>query len=212
MITFGKTSTKPNYLFGKLPHYFKENDSYKNGSNEGLLERFLEIFCAEIDNGLTPYIEGLGSIVDTESLDSLPNSNKADLLIHIADIFGNPPSVGTDTQYKTLLRHIWEILQSKGTVKSLSLFLALYGYKIYNLTESGVNLQKYDQTPAGSYDEGLTYDVGFIFYSGYNLVITDLPGTGPKNPSNAWLTLLKDAITQFINPIFAQLESLTYHA
>ena len=212
MITFSKTSTKPNILFGKLPHYFKVNDTYKDGSGYGLLERYLEVFCNEVDNNISPYIDNIGLIVDSELLSNLPNTNKEDLLIHIADIFGNPPSIGSDEQYKVLLRHIWDIIQSKGTTKSLSLYLAIYGYKIYSINESGVSVERYDKLPTSAiYDGDTHYDDGFVFYSDYDLVITDLPGTGPKNPTSEWLDLLKEAITQFISPIFAQLNSLTYN-
>lgn len=212
MRTLSSNGSKPNYLFGLLPHYFKQNDTYKDINDKGLLERYLEIFCNEVDQEVVnPYIEGLLSVTDAEALGNINIANINNLLIHIAETFGNPPSIGTDNQYKALLRHIWEILQCKGTTKSLSLYLALYGYKIKNLSESGITLHQYDQVPIkGVYDTGLTYDEGFTFYSGYDLAITDYPGTGTKNPSQEWLNLLKEAISQFISPVFAQLNSITY--
>jgi len=211
MITFGKTASKPNSLFQKLSHYFKENDSYKDGNDEGLLERYLEIFCAEIDNEVSPYIDEVLSITDAEALSGLTRTNPTELLIHISELFGNPPDVGDEDEYIILIRYIKHILQTKGTVKALEYFLAIYNYEIDTLTESGIIDDTYD-VPI-KYDNSKEYDggIGFIFYSGYDLVITDLAGTTPKNPTQTWLdNYLKSAIQQFISPIWAILGTLTY--
>lgn len=219
MITFGKTATKPNFLFGKLPHYFKENDSYKDGNGEGLLERYLEIFCTEIDNKVSPYIDELLDITDAEALSGLTRENPTELLTHISELFGNPPDIGIGTAYSggeseyiVLIRHIIHILQTKGTKKSIDYYLAIYGYKVTSLTESISTINTYDVVPAaGEYDDAGVYDEGFIFYSGFDLVITDLPGTSTKNPTQTWLDgYVKPAIQNFIAPIWAQLGSLTY--
>jgi len=219
MITFGKTLTKPNFMFGKLPVYFKTEDSYKDGNDEGLLERYLEIFCAEIDNEVSPYIDELLDITDAEALSGLTRDNPTELLIYISELFGNPPDVGTGTAYSgdedeyiVLIRYIKHILQTKGTVKALEYYLAIYGYEIDTLTESGVTASTYDAVPTPvKYDDGAEYDYGFTFYSGFDLIITDKPGMGTKNPIQAWLdNYLKPAIQNFIAPIWAQLGTLTY--
>jgi len=223
MITFGKTSTKPNFLFGKLPRYFKEND---NGSkvisgyeDMGTLERYLEIFCAEIDAEVSPYMDEVLDITDAEALTGLTRDDPTELLIHISELFGNPPDIGTGTAYSgdedeyiVLIRYIIHILRTKGTVKALEYYLAIYGYEIDTLTESGVDAATYDVSPTPlSYDDGNEYDYGFTFYSGFDLVITDKPGMGTKNPTQAWLDdYLKPAIQTFIAPIWAELGTLTY--
>lgn len=211
MITFGKTSSKPNHLFGKLPLYFKTEDTYKDGNDEGLLERYLEIFCAELDNEVSPYIDELLDITDAEALTGLTRSNPTEFLNTISDVFGNPPDIGTEAQYITLLRHVVWILKTKGTRKSLELFLAVFGYEISTLTEAAAVEVVYDASPTAiEYDDSLLYDVGFPFYSDWDLIITDYTGTTTGNPGSAWLTLLKEAIQQFISPIFATLTSVTY--
>ena len=211
MITFGKTATKPNYLFGKLPYYFKEKDNYKDGDDEGLLERYLQIFCAEIDGEVSPYIDSLLELKDAEALTTFPHDDPTKFLIHIAEDLGNPPDIGTDAQYIILLRHIRAIFQTKGTLKCLELFLAIYGYCIYNLSQSSITLEHYDETPTPiKYDDGAVYDHGFTFYSNWDLVIADYPGTTMKFPSVSWLALLKEAIQTFITPIFATLNTITY--
>ena len=224
MITFGKTSIKPNFLFGKLPRYFKENDSYNPNAvsgyeDKGLLERYLEIFCAEIDAEVSPYIDEVLDTVDAEALSGLTITNDDDFLNLLSNLFGNPPDISTtdawsgdETNYTQLIKHIVTILQTKGTRKSLELFLALYGYQITTLNESGAQSKQYDESPTELiYDNNVEYDFGFVFYSDYTLVITDLSGTAVKNPSQAWLdNYLKAAINSFINPIFTETTTLTY--
>lgn len=219
MITFGKTSSKPNWLFSRLPQYFKSNDTYKDVNDEGLLERYLGIFCLEVDNGISPFLEDLPDITNASALTGLTRDNPTELLIHISELFGNPPDIGTGESYSgneddyiVLIRYIRQILQTKGTVQALIYYLAIYGYEIDTLTESAANATMYDRVPtANSYDSSGSYDVGFIFYSDFTLVITDKPGTGTKNPTQTWLdNYLAPAITKFISPIWSNLTSLTY--
>lgn len=211
MITFGKTSSKPNHLFGKLPSYFKENDTYKDGNDEGLLERYLEIFCLEIDNEVSPYIDELLDITDAEALSGLTRSNPMDFLNILSDIFKNPPDIGTEDQYIKLIRHIVWILKTKGTIRSLELFLAIFGYAINDLTFEVPGTGIYDLTPTPlKYDDSVIYDPGFVFYSTWDLEITDYPGTTTGDPGSTWLDLLKEAIQTFIAPIFSVLQSVTY--
>jgi len=211
MITFGKTSSKPNFLFGKLPNYFKENDSYKDGNNEGLLERYLEIFCAEIDDKVSPYIDSVLEIRDAEALNGFPHTDPMQFLNYIASDLGNPPDIGTEEQYIALLRHIRLIFQTKGTITSLKLFLALYGYAVSSLSNIVFVTRKYDETPTPlKYDDSLIYDEELIFYSDCTLIITDYPGTTTGDPGSDWLDLLKEALQKFIFPIFANIVSITY--
>lgn len=216
MITFGKTSSKPNYLFSRLPHYFKANDSYKDVSNEGLLERFLEIFCLELDGQLSPYIDEVLDVTNIEALSGLTSPTANDLADHIISLFGNPPDIGTGVSYSggeenyiKLIRYIIHIFKHKGTSKGLELFLALYGYEVSTLSETIADTNLYDTGKI--YDNDLYYDSGFLFYSSFSLVITDKPGMGTKEPTQAWLdNYLKPAIQNFISPIWAQLNNLTY--
>lgn len=216
MITFAKTSSKLNYLFGLLPSWFKQEDSYVPNlvpgyENEGFLERYMEIFCLEIDNKLSPYLDGVGLLVDAASLSDLPHDDPNIFLTHIAADLGNPPDIGTIIQYINLLVNTRLINQHKGTRKGVELFLAVFGYEITNLMESSILVKKYDATPTPlKYDSGVQYDYGFTFYSGWDLEITDVPGTGTKNPSSLFLDLLKESIQRYISPVFATLNNLTY--
>jgi len=231
MITFGRTLTKPNFLFGRLPKYFKANDTltdtthvnYPAGyTGEGLLERYMDIFCLEIDDKITPLIDDLPDITDATELAGLTTENGPDLTQYIAETFGNPSDIGKEDTYAggpdstipyaVLLRYIRQILQTKGTVQSLDYFLAIYGYVRTNLTTTAALTNTYDLSPTPlKFDTIVKADEGFIFFSDYDLVITDTPGTGTKNPTQTWLDeYLKPAIQNFITPIWASLDSLTY--
>jgi hypothetical protein len=221
LITFGKTASKPNFLFGKLPLYFKTEDSYKDGSDEGLLERYLEIFCTEIDDDVSPYIDQLLDITNAEALPNFTGDvDPINLLTHISELFGNPPDIGTDTDYSggeaeyiVLIRYIRQILQTKGTEQSLIYFLAIYGYQVNLLTSSGISSKIYDEFPTPlKYDNNVQYDAGFTFYSGFDLIITDKPGiTHAPAPTQGWLDdYLKPAIQKFIAPMWATLGTLTH--
>jgi len=216
MITFSKTTSKPNYLFGLLSHYFKANDTYvpnvvTGHTTEGLLERYLEVFCEEIDGEVAPYIDNISYLYDATKLSSLPHSDPSRFLDYLALLYNNPPNIGTETQYKNLLRYMRLILQTKGTKQGLLYFLAIYGYTVETLTETSATITYYDSLPTSlDYDSGAHYDSGFSFFSGWDLVITDLPGATPNTPSGPWLILLKEAIQKFISPIFATLNSISY--
>ena len=211
MRTFRKTTDKPNYLFGLLPYYFKANDTYKDVNDEGLLERFLELFCEEIDTQVSYPIDSILYIFDALSYDLLAVNNPNDFLNYLAENFNNPPDIGTEDQYKILLRYLAHILRVRGTRKGIELFLAIFGYRIKSLNEYSLDLNIYDNTPNPSkYDQSLQYDNEFIFYSEFDLIIEDYPGYGTNPPTAAWLALLKEAIEKFLIPIWARLVVLSY--
>lgn len=210
MVKFGKTSTKPNYLFGQLPRYYKQQDTYKDSNDEGFLERYLEVFCQEIDNELIDYIDEVLILFEPLGYGDLSISNANDFLIHLAETFGNPPDIGTTDQYKALISYILHILGKKGTQESMELYLNLLGYTINSINSETVSGNTYDSSPVLQYDKGGQYDSGFTFYSGFNIEITDYPGTGTKSPSSTWLDSLKEALQKFICPIWAEIGTLTY--
>lgn len=216
MITFSKTVSKPNFLFGKFPNYFKENDTYVPNAvvgyeSDGWLERYLEGFSLELDGEFSPYVEALGWLFDATGLSNLPHSDPDVFLIHISDVLGNPPDIGTDAQYKILLRYLRWILQTKGTRLSLDLYLALFGYQVSSLTSTPYDSPIYDNTPTPyKYDDGLFYDMESIYYFDVDLVIEDLVGTTTGDPGSTWLDNLKDALSNFIMPIIVNLQSVTY--
>lgn len=216
MIQFSKTSIKPNYMFGTLPNYFKENDTYVPNSvvgyeDEGFLERYLEAFCLEVDGELSPYLDNLGYLFDATGLNNLPHSDPDRFLIHLSDIMGNPPDIGTDTQYKILIRYLTHILKVKGSLLSLDLYLALLGYKVKEITITSYASPIYDAIPTPfKYDNGLNYDTEGIYYFEIDLIITDYGGLLTGDPGSTWLETLKQALGNFIMPIMTNIVSISY--
>ena len=213
MKQLGQTAYVDNHLFSLLPLYFKTNDSYKDIDNRGLLERYLNIFCVEIDDEVADYIDNVGLLADAENISALPHSDASKFLIHISDDVGNPPDIedesGNHDYYEKLLRYVLEIYRVKGTSRSVELYLRLMGYTISNLIEYPASANKYDDSL--SYDDSLIYDSGTAFYLEWELVITDLPGTSTKSPAQSWLdNYLKEAIETFLMPINTILLSVTY--
>ena len=211
---FSSLPDKPNYLFGKLPDYFKANDNYVPNAvvdytDKGLLERYLETFCAEIDAELIPPINDLGLLFNAIGLPAGDSSKFVNL---ISDTMGNPPDIGSEDLYKILLRYIIYILQTKGTRIALDLYLALFGYKVYSLDIRPYEKPYYDATPTPfKFDNGYRFDSESIFYFDADLVITDYDGRTEGDPGTPWLVKLREALGNFILPIYINLISVTYH-
>ena len=217
MISLSKVGDKPNFLFGQLPHYFKENDSYKPNAvlgyeGDGFVERYLEGFCKELDNELTPYMDNIGYLYDALGLSNIPGSNQDRFLIHIAEFLGNPPDISTKERYKLLLTCLKYILQTKGSWESINLYLALFGYKVDSYELIPYDSPLYDKTPTpDKYDVGYATDTTKLFYFDLNLVITDYPGYTYGDPGVDWLALLKEAISNFLLPVNVNLLSITFN-
>ena len=215
MRILAQTGDKPNWMFGTLPQYFKENDNYVPNSvvgyeNIGLLERYLECFCQETDNEVTPYIDAIGYLFDATGLDNIPGDNQDRFLIHLSDILLNPEWVGTDEKYKVLLRYLVEILQRRGSLEGLKLYLALLGYKISTFTSTPIETPQYDHTPTlHKYDDGLLYDNKGVYYFYVDIVITDYDGI-INSPTAQFLLDLKEALQTFMMPVVCEITSLTY--
>lgn len=215
MITFSKTGDRSNFLFDKLSSYFKENDSYQGTDvpgyeGDGIVERFLETFCLEIDNEFSPYVDTLGYLFDATGLSNIPGIDTDRFLIHIADSWGNPPSISGNEIYSILLRYLIHILQRRGTLEGLNLYLRLLGYKVDTILSVPYDTVKYDD--GSKYDDGWSYDVQSMFYHDIVIVITDYSGFVPTVPTSEWLTSLKQALIQFMIPIYSNLITVTYQA
>lgn len=135
------------FLFSLFPQYFIENDTYKNTEDEGLLERYMSVFGYELDMEVIPTLGCYLEIIDAQISDKK-------YLVHIADIFGNPPDIFKDeTIYRNLLTYIIPIYKIKGTKGAYELFFSILGFGV-NLIEIPI----LDVT--STYDLGGEYDTG----------------------------------------------------
>lgn len=137
------------WLFNRLPPYFKLYDTYLDINKEGLLERYLRVYGLELDEEIIPGLENYLDILDPLLCDEK-------FLNHIAYQLGTPPDLfNTTSLYRKFLSIILGIYKIKGTRKSYILLFSLLGYAvdlIINYPEDTV------------YDDGNEYDDEENFY------------------------------------------------
>ncbi len=139
-----------NFLFSRLPDYFKANDSYKDADDKGLLERFMDIMGQELDEGVYPYIYNYLDIIDAQKANSV-------YLNHISDMLGNPPDIfGSNQAYRNMLSYITSIYKIKGTKKAYQLFFSILGYDVEINEIVPISTES-------TYDSGGIYDNDNVF-------------------------------------------------
>jgi len=184
------------YIPDLLPSYFVDHDSYKDGSGNGFLVRFLEIFGEELDEEYYPKIDG---VIDLKDVFNTPTG----YLDYIAYLLGNLPIVLDDEEeYRNLLSFIVSIYQIKGTTKSYSSMLQLLSIDtaVVEIPIQGI-----------LYDDGSIYDGAGIIYddecipcSDYELILTN----GPTLTADLYAQI--QAMIDLIEPINATLSRLNY--
>jgi len=154
------------FLFGQLPVYYKLKDTYKNNNDEGLLERYLEIFGLELNQEITPMVENYLDIID-------PFTTDAKFLNDLAYTLGSPPDLlGNPNQYAKLLAYIIQIYKIKGTAKALELLFALLGFTI-SVIEFAPSATVY-MDDSKIMDDGHIMDGGCPSCSDYEVIIHSL--------------------------------------
>jgi hypothetical protein len=189
-----------------LPQYFHENDSYKDNTGRGLLQRYLKTMGDELDQKLLPEIECYLRILDAQNCEPK-------YLNHLSDILGNPPDIfGDEDMYRNLLSYICSVYKIKGTKKAYELFFSLLGFNVELIEIPPLTQEsKYDLS-GGKYDTGntdSTYDQDRCKpCSYYDLTLY------PKNQEQ--LVFNQDLISrimaaiEFNEPINAKLRHLTF--
>tara|TARA_R110001599_G_scaffold15757_6_gene65431 strand:+ start:29412 stop:30176 length:765 start_codon:yes stop_codon:yes gene_type:complete len=196
------------WFFSKLPFIYKENDTYVDSNGEGLLERYLEIFGLEIDDGLQSQIDDYLDIVD-------PILCEPQYLRHISYTLGTPPDFfQNEAQYRILLATIVSIYKIKGTLKALQALAGLFGFTV-NIIPILPDCTRYDKGVKVIYDDGLIYDTCCLPCKYYNLLWSQYPCIGPipppytigdiNTPENI---ALMEAILCFLMPLHARLQSI----
>jgi len=194
------------WFFSKLPFIYKENDTYVDSNGEGLLERYLEIFGLEIDDGLQSQIDDYLDIVD-------PILCEPQYLRHISYTLGTPPDFfQNEAQYRVLLATIISIYKIKGTLKALQALTGLFGFTVSILPISP-DCVRYDTGIKVMYDNGLIYDTCCTPCKYYYLLWSAHPCIGLipppytigdiNTPENI---ALMEAILCFIMPLHSRLQ------
>jgi phage tail-like protein len=193
-----------NYLFSKLPKYFKEQDTYKDQNDQGLLERYLSIFGLELDEQVYPLIQDYLNNVDPLQADSK-------FLSSIAFNLGNPPDFTQDEhEYRLLLSYAITIFKIKGTAQSYNLLFQLFGLTCTIVEIEAPELIRYDDN--NLYDNSVIYDTecdGCTYYSLFYGSVNDdcVPPLFDATISESKVQRILDLI-YFIEPINAKLLDL----
>ena len=113
-----------NFLFKRLPTYFKRFDSNKDLQGRGTLERYMGILGEELDEEIVPLIENYLDVVDAQV-------SPERFLIHLSDTLGNPPDISQNlAEYRNILSFIVSYYKIKGTEAAYQLFFSLLGFNI----------------------------------------------------------------------------------
>jgi phage tail-like protein len=188
------------YLVDRLPPYIIDNDSYKDGNQQGFVERFVEIFGAELDDYYYNEISGIVDLID-------PASAPASYLDYIAYSLGDLPNISTsDAHYRNILSFIISIYKIKGTAQSYKSIMTTA--KIYSTTVTEVPLADitYDNGGTYYYDDGISYyDANCAVCSDYSLTLL-----GTESMDAILYQKIRTLIT-LVEPINATLTTITYN-
>lgn len=187
------------WFFKQLPGYFKDNDSFKDSFNEGLLERYLKIPGGELDDEVVPYIKDFLDIIDIVNCDEK-------FLPLIGSILGYPPAIdGNNNTYRKILSYAVAIYKIKGTKKSFEILFNMLGMDIV-ITELVPKKKITYDMDAVLYDETHLYDSECDHCGIYNIEYTFQPGFGPISPT---ILIYINNIINWLQPINAKIGTIT---
>lgn len=187
-------------------YYIQENDSNKNASGEGTLQRYMKSLGLELDDNTVPFIQDF-----LDNVQPLLATN--DLRSHLGYTMGNVPHKGlTENQFKYLLAMAQTIYKWKGTTNSYKALFLLLGYYAEIFTDP-VEDVLYDE--GFLYDEDHLYDTYCVTCVPYYILVapvTDDP-TVPEFTAiteSDWASLLElvESIKCWLEPINADFQGL----
>lgn len=194
------------FIWDKLPEYFHEKDTYKDGDGKGLLQRYLTVIEDEFTEEIIPSIECYINIIDINITE--------DKFINLLSIaLGRPPDIFNDLDnYRKLLKYIVSVYKIKGTKASYELFFKLLGFDIV-LTEIPPLEGGFRYDTWGEYDTGdkeVIYDIDPCpACSFYTIEFTPSPNSDITEITPELYNRLL-SIVFFNEPINAKLAGLTY--
>lgn len=202
------------FLWDLFPGFYKEFDTYKDSEGKGLLERYIKAIGTEVDEGVLNYLEEESDDYFLNNIEAL--KVREDLIVHLADVLGNPPGVFYNEDYRKLLQYIVPIYKIKGTLLAYTLFLNLFGYNV-EIIEFDPNENETGLDIPNSYDDGLFKDDEVLYdslmsenadacrwCSDYSLIITAIAGGGVS--MDIINRIYK--VVYFIEPINARLQAV----
>lgn len=197
-------------IWGYFPWWYHEADTYKDGNNKGVFQRYLEALANEWDDELTPKLEGVRDLNDSINTDDK-------FLRHLAWFLGNPPDmVYSDARYRKLLRYIHGVNIYKGTEEGYKRLFRLLGLGVSLVIHELVDYQ-YDNSLL-NYDDTVNwyrYDSECPSCTEYSLTLVDEEGyltqvfTDLGANSQPVVDIIM-ALIKYVEPINMRLRLLTF--
>jgi len=139
-----------NWIFEQFPLYFRQEDTYKDETGAGLLERYLRVFGSYLQ-------EEIKEPAEQFNLNLNPLTAHEDYINHLAYTMGQPPDFfQTPEEYRKFLSIIVSIYKIKGTLQSYQILFGYLGFGVQIVYTQQLGV-RYDGEH--SYDEfGVNYD------------------------------------------------------
>lgn len=136
-----------NFIWGLLPDYFSLTDSYKDGNDEGIFQRYSKNFDYYLDDEVYPFIKDVLDILSAKD-------TEAKFLPYLAYMFGDTPLTKDTAANRNLIRWAATLHRLKGSRPSYRMIFNLFGYGVDVIETWGRRPVRYD-----NYDYRLnTYD------------------------------------------------------
>lgn len=194
------------WIFSQLPDYFKDTDTYKNSSNEGLFERYSRVFDYDADDNILPFINDFLDIL-------VPLDTPRKYLPLLAWQLGDMSQTGTEAIDRRLVAYARSIYRMKGTAISFKALFNLVGLQVYSMVEDlSHGRVNYDEQITYDQDEPALYDtpcpgcipLTIIYYSPHDF---DTEPPEPVDIPEETINLVKRLLCLVI-PIDVKLEEL----
>lgn len=140
------------WLFGQLPSYFKDEDTYVDSNGKGLLERYLRNFGQELDEDFYPYVLNFLDLFDAAKC-------TPELLPHLGFILGIPNVINNNNDtYRRILKYAIDLYKVKGTELSYKMLFNLIGMSVTLVDDINSDIPSYDSGFTYDADVAITYD------------------------------------------------------
>jgi hypothetical protein len=165
-ITFFK-----DWIFGQLPFYYKDEDTYKDSTGRGLLERYLGNFGEELDEGFYPFILNFLDLFDAAKCNQ-------ELLPHLGFILGIPNVINNDNEtYRRILKYAIDLYKVKGTELSYKMLFNLIGISVTLVDDLDSDIPSYDSGFTYDADVAITYDEDCAGCAGFFIAYSSVQDT-----------------------------------
>lgn len=197
-------SSLSKFFFESLPGYFSFNDTYKDGEEKGLLERYLSAF----EDETLVYKSDVESMVDLVD----PAVTSDSYLTYLASFWGNPFKLTQEGDYfRALIKDINQIHKHKGTLEGFAMAFSLLGVSLV-LLEQEADPTRYDDS--FNYDDENNFDTECVYCAKLDVQVNDPNGVLESLRESGSPITLEDYISKAMDnllPITISLGTLNYY-